>query len=64
MARPKINNPKSEVIQIRLTPAEKEMFFYTAEEYSFDSVSEMIIEFIQIKYDKLKRGVKVKNEHF
>ena len=63
MARPTIDNPKTEVIQIRLTPAEKEMLFYTAEEYSFNSVSEMIIEFIRLKYERLKRGAQVKNDY-
>lgn len=59
MGRPKLDNPKSEVLQIRLTPKEKEMLFYTAEEYSFDSVAEMIIEFTKLKYDRLKRGAKI-----
>lgn len=59
MARPKLINPKSEVLQIRLTKQEKDMLFYTAEEYSFDSVSQMIIEFTKIKYERLKRGAKI-----
>lgn len=62
MARHKIENPKSEVLQIRLTPQEKEMLFYTAEEYSFDSVAEMILEFTKIKYERLKRGAKINSQ--
>ena len=53
--RPKTENPKSEVLQIRLTAKEKEMLFYTAEQYDFDSVAEMLIEFTKIKYEKLSR---------
>lgn len=61
MARPRIENPKTEVLQIRLTPKEKEMLFYTAEEFNFDSVAEMIIEFTRLKYERLQRGAKSKS---
>lgn len=62
MARPKLDNPKSEVLQIRLTPKEKEMLFYTAEEYDYDSVAEMIIEFTKIKYECLQRKAKINSQ--
>lgn len=52
--RPKIDNPKTEVLQLRLTPEEKEMLFNAKEMYDFDSVAEMILFFVKLKMEKQK----------
>lgn len=47
-------NPKSEVLQLRLTPEEKDMLFETAYENEFDSVAEMLLTLAtQLKGEKI-----------
>lgn len=49
------DKPKTEVLQIRVTPEEKRMLFEVAEQFDFDSAAEMIITFAQIKHSKYLR---------
>lgn len=44
---------KSEVLQLRLTPQEKQMLFEIAEAYDFDSVAEMLLTFARMKGEKI-----------
>lgn len=58
VAMPKVGyrkpTSKSEVLQLRLTPAEKEMLFETADENDFDSVAEMLLTLTaQLKGEKI-----------
>lgn len=46
-------NPKSEVLQLRLTPEEKKMLFDVAEAYDFSSVAEMLLTFTRMKGEKV-----------
>ena len=48
-------NPKTEVMQIRVTKDEKEMLYRVKKEYDFESVAEMILTFVHIKDKTAKR---------
>lgn len=53
--RPPVANPKTEVMQIRVTKDEKEMLYRVREVYDFESVAEMIITLVHIKDETSKR---------
>lgn len=56
--RPLVANPKTEVMQIRVTKDEKEMLYRVKEVYDFESVAEMILTFVHIKDETAKRKAK------
>ena len=55
LGRPPVANPKTEVMQIRVTKDEKEMLYRVKNEYDFNSVAEMILTLVQIKDETAKR---------